>query len=332
VARKKLTVGFTYDAKADYVLGPDENRDKYAEFDSERTLTEIAGAIESGGHRVVRIGHVRSLLPRLLAGERWDIVFNIAEGVKGRNRESQVPLLLELFDIPYAGSDALTMGICQDKTVAKTLVRQHGLATPDFLEVSSADALNDFSLPFPVFVKPSEEGTSKGISGESVVRDRVALQHRTRWLIDTYHQPALIERFIAGQEFTVAVVGNDAPQVLPPVQVAINGVTDLGTEVYSHARVENDEIQYLCPSPAGKELDERLRALALGAYKALGCRDLSRIDLRVDEKGIPYFLECNPLPNLGHIDVFPLVAKAVGLTYEQIILRIFDHACARYGL
>lgn len=332
MTRKALTVGFTYDAKADYVLGPGDHPDKYAEFDSEQTLTEIAGAISSGGHHVVRIGHVKNLLPRLQAGERWDIVFNIAEGVKGRNRESQVPLLLELFDIPYTGSDALTMGICQDKTVAKTIVRQHGLATPDFREVTSIDDLANFDLPFPVFVKPGREGTSKGISGESVVRDIETLRQRTRLLLDAYRQPALVERFISGQEFTVAVVGNEPARVLPPVQVMIKGATDLGDEVYTHERVENDDIRYLCPARASKELDERLRSLALGAYKALGCRDLGRIDIRVDAEGTPYFLECNPLPNLGLIDVFPLVAKVTGVTYNEMILKILAAAGARYGI
>jgi len=332
VTHKKLKVGFTYDAKADYPLKPGDPIDKYAEFDSEQTLSEIAGALAGGGHEVTRIGHVRSLLPRVLKGERWDIVFNIAEGIKGRNRESQVPLILEMFNIPYTGSDALTMGLCQDKAVAKMVVREHGVPTPDFHEVFSAAELNRFNLRFPVFVKPSQEGTSKGISGESVVSDPAALRKRVQWLIATYHQPALVEEFIAGQEFTVAVIGNEAPEVLPPVQVAIKGNVELGNEVYTHERVENDEINYLCPSPVRQELDAKLKSLALGAYRALGCRDLSRIDIRVDMAGSPYFLECNPLPNLGHIDVFPLVAKALGLSYEEIVLKIFDYACRRYGL
>jgi D-alanine-D-alanine ligase len=119
---------------------------------------------------------------------------------------------------------------------------------------------------------------------------------------------------------------------LPPVQVAISGTVDLGNEVYTHARVENDEIRYLCPAPVDAALNDKLKNLALGAYRALGCRDLGRIDIRVDRAGTPYFLECNPLPNLGHIDVIPLVAQATGRTYEQIILQIFEHACARYGL
>jgi D-alanine-D-alanine ligase len=332
VTRKHLRVGFTYDAKADYPLKPGDQPDKYAEFDSEQTLSEIAGALASGGHTVDRIGHVRNLLPRVLGGERWDIVFNIAEGIRGRNRESQVPLILELYNIPYTGSDALTMGICQDKTVAKTLVREQGVATPAFFEAADAADLARCSLRFPLFVKPSEEGTSKGISGDSMVADRAALERRVREMIATYRQPALVEEFIAGQEFTVAVIGNGRAEVLPPVQVAISGTVDLGNEVYTHARVENDEIRYLCPAPVDAALNDKLKNLALGAYRALGCRDLGRIDIRVDRAGTPYFLECNPLPNLGHIDVFPLVAQATGRTYEQIILQIFEHACARYGL
>ncbi len=329
---KQLKIGFTYDAKADYELLPGEHPEKYAEFDSEATLSEITNALNSTGHEVVRIGHARNLLTRLHAGERWDIVFNIAEGVKGRNRESQVPAILELFNVPYIGSDALTMGVTLDKAVAKMVVGHHGIVTPKFVEVCSENDLNNFHLKFPVIVKPSEEGTSKGISEESVARDLKAMKKRALWTIDTYNQPALVEEFIIGQEFAVAVIGNAQPEVLEPVQIAIAGNVDLGEDLYTHERVENDDIRYLCPSSAKPELIGKLKEMAGAAYTALGCRDFSRIDFRVDTAGQPYFLECNPLPHLGLIDVFPLVAKVAGMTYEQIVCRILEHGCKRYGL
>jgi D-alanine-D-alanine ligase len=250
VPKKKLRVGFTYDAKADYTLQPGDKPDKFAEFDSEKTLSEIAGAIASAGHEVVRIGHVRNLNDRLVKGERWDIVFNIAEGLEGRNRESQVPMLLELYGIPYTGSDALTLGVALDKAVAKMVISHHGLATPKFLEVSSMDDLKNFNLRFPVFVKPSEEGTSKGIEAAAICRDFESMKKRAQHVLDTYCQPALVEEFVSGQEFTVAVIGNEEPLVLPPVQVAIKGNINLGDDFYTHERVENDEIRYLCPAPA----------------------------------------------------------------------------------
>ncbi|HAX61241.1 MAG TPA: hypothetical protein DCX95_01590 [Elusimicrobia bacterium] len=333
---KKLKIGFTYDAKADYKLLPGESPDKYAEFDSEETLSQIENALKSSGHNVERIGNASALLEKIAQGKRWDLVFNIAEGVKGRNRESQVPTILELFRLAYSGSDALTMGITLDKAVAKIMVSHAGVLTPEFLEIEKLSQLEEFEknfkLKYPVIVKPSEEGTSKGISPESVCRNFDEVKKITERLIYKYNQPALIEEFITGSEFTVAVIENDPPFVLPPVQIAIKGNTDLGEDFYTHQRVENDDIKYICPAEIPHPLEEKLKNISLSSYKALGIKDFGRIDIRVDEKGTPYFLECNPLPNLGLIDVFPLVAKAIGITYDQIILRILQSALKRNNL
>ncbi|MBI3291522.1 MAG: hypothetical protein HYZ73_01755 [Elusimicrobia bacterium] len=327
-----MRIGFTYDAKADYELRPGDLPDRFDEFDGGTTLQEIEEALRSEGHEVTRIGHVRNLLQRLTAGERWDIVFNIAEGLDGRNRESQIPMLLELFGQPFTASDALTMGMTLDKTIAKKIVSVHGVPTPRFLEVRRVDDLSQAALKFPAIVKPSEEGTSKGLSPESVVRTPKQLATRVGWVLDTYRQPALVEEFIVGQEFTVAVVGNDPPEALPPVQIAIAGQTDLGEEFYTHARVESNEIEYLCPAPISPAVDQQLRTIALQAFQALECRDVARIDIRMDRTGTPFFLECNPLPNLGQIDVFPKIARAIGQSYDSLILRILHAACKRYGL
>ncbi|MFA5779051.1 MAG: ATP-grasp domain-containing protein [Elusimicrobiota bacterium] len=333
---KKLKIGFTYDAKADYKLLPGDSPDKYAEFDSEETLSQIENALKSSGHNVERIGNASALLQKIAQGKSWDLVFNLAEGVKGRNRESQVPTILELFGIAYSGSDALTMGITLDKAVAKILVSHASVLTPEFLEIEKLPQLAEnekhFKLKYPVIVKPSEEGTSKGISPESVCRSFDEVKKITQRLIYKYNQPAIIEEFITGSEFTVAVIENDPPFVLPPVQIAIKGNTDLGEDFYTHQRVENDDIKYICPAEMPKVLEEKLKNLTLSSYKALGIKDFGRIDIRVDEKGNPYFLECNPLPNLGLIDVFPLVAKAIGITYDQIVVRILNAALKRYNL
>jgi len=327
-------VGFTYDAKADYKLPPGDDPDKYSEFDTEETISEIEGALRSGGYNVERIGNAKSLLKKISSGKKWDIVFNIAEGVSGRNRESQVPAILEMYGIPYTGSDALTMGITLDKAIAKMVLAYHGLSTPRFVEASSEKNLNNFKLKFPVIVKPSREGTSKGISSDSVATNLAGVKKRVKFIVEKYDQPALVEEFISGQEFTVAVIGNEPPEVLAPVQVSLNGKADLGDEFYTHTRAEvgNSEIEYICPSKAPKKLINDIKALAGEAYRALGCRDLGRIDIRVDRKGVPYFLECNPLPHLGGIDVFPLVAKAEGLDHNKIICRILKHGMKRYKL
>jgi D-alanine-D-alanine ligase len=329
---KKLKIGFTYDAKADYALAPGDPGDKYAEFDSDATISEITGALGSTGHEVVKIGHARNLLKRVAAGEKWDIVFNIAEGVSGRNRESQVPAILEMFGIPYTGSDALAMGISLDKTVAKILVDYHGLPTPKFIEAHDAGDLEALDLRFPVIVKPSEEGTSKGVTNDSVAHDKASAVKRAEYVLKEYRQPALIEEFIMGQEFTIGVIGNEDPEALPPLQVIIKGETELGDEIYTQARVVNDEIDYLCPSPAPAALQDKMKKAAVEAYKILECRDFARIDYRVDKSGTPYFIECNPLPHLGLVDAFPMYAKATGRTYEQIIIEILNHGLKRYNM
>lgn len=334
MAANKLKVGFTYDAKTDYKLCAGDDKDKYSEFDTEETLSEIEGALTSGGYRVERIGNAKSLLKKLLAGQKWDIVFNIAEGVSGRNRESQVPAILEMFGIAYTGSDALTMGLTLDKAVAKKILGYQHLSTPGFIEASAPADLQDFKLKFPVIVKPAREGTSKGISSDSIAHDAAAVKNKVKKIVEKYNQPALVEEFISGQEFTVAIIGTDEPEVLPPVQISLEGDTDLGDEFYTHTRAQlgSSEIEYICPSKAPTALLNRVEALALDSYKALGCRDLGRIDIRVDRKGMPYFLECNPLPHLGSVDVFPLVAKAMGITYEKLICRILEHGLKRYKI
>ena len=334
MAAGRLKIGFTYDAKADYKLSSGEEKDKYSEFDTEETLSEIESALESGGYRVERIGNAKSLLKKLLAGQKWDIVFNIAEGVSGRNRESQVPAILEMFDIPYTGSDALTMGLTLDKAAAKKILGYHKLSTPGFVEASTPADLKNLGLKFPVIVKPAREGTSKGISSDSVAKDVTGVEKRVKKIVEKYDQPALVEEFISGQEFTVAIIGTDGPEVLPPVQISLKGNTDLGDEFYTHSRaqLENSEIEYVCPSKAPTALLNRIEALALDSYKALGCRDLGRIDIRVDRKGTPYFIECNPLPHLGSVDVFPLVAKAMGITHDKLICRILEHGLKRYKI
>lgn len=327
-----MRIGFAYDAKADYPDDPN-NPEKYAEFDSEETISDIENALKSGGHEVIRIGKIQNLLERVfIQKEKFDIIFNICEGVDGRNRESQVPLVLELSGLPYSGSDALTMGITLDKAMAKRILSYHKLPTPRFIVVYSESDLENFSLPFPVIVKPLQEGSSKGLSDNSVVKDFSRLKEQIKWLIDTYHQPALVEEFIIGQEFTVAIIGNKKPVVLPPVQISILGKVDLGEDFYRHELLYSNVVAYVCPAQIEKKLEEKISKLALESYQILDCRDFGRIDLRVDQGGQPYFLECNPLPNLGRKDVFPLVSKAIGISYNEIVLRILHYAAQRYGI
>ncbi|MBI4355314.1 MAG: ATP-grasp domain-containing protein [Candidatus Omnitrophica bacterium] len=322
-------VGLAYNAKSEYVFQPGDPQDANAEFDHDDTIGVIEDAITAGGHTVVRIGNATALLEKL---DRLDvdIVFNIAEGYTGRNRESQVPIILEMMGIPYVGSDGLTQGLTLDKVMTKKILIAEGIPTPRFVEVSDVSALPaPWLLGFPVIVKPRHEGSSKGLTEESVARDEAHLRRQTDWVIRTYHQPALIEEFIPGQEFTVAIIGNNPPQALPVVQIEIEGRLDLGDRFYTNARIRSG-LEYRCPARIPESLARRITELALRTYRAVECRDFGRVDLRVNPAGEPFVLELNPLPSLSTEDVFMVVAKELGITYEAMIHRVLDAACARY--
>lgn len=326
------TVGFTYDLKSDHSARKGLTDDAYAEFDVEDTVGAVAEAMESGGHKVVRIGHARNLLKRI-GGLRVDIVFNICEGLGGRNRESEVAVILDLFKVPFVGSDGLTLGLSLDKVMAKKAFVCDGVPTPKYFIADKKTGLSQMgSMKFPLIVKPRHEGSSMGISDDSIVLDKKSLKARIGSVVDLYRQSALVEEFIRGSEFTVLVIGNQTPQALPPVQIKIAGNLDAGDLVYTSRRLTGTEIEYVCPASISKSLDKKLRAVAIKAYQALDCRDFGRVDFRVDAKGRPYVLEINPLPSLSIEDVFPLVAEASGITYNQLILKIVDIALIRNGL
>jgi D-alanine-D-alanine ligase len=244
-----------------------------------------------------------------------------------------VPILLDLYKIPFVGSDGLTLGLTLDKAMTKKIFISEGLPTPKyFVATHETNLANLDSMKFPFIVKPRHEGTSKGISDDSVVFERGTLAARARYIFDSYKQPALVEEFIAGREFTVLVIGNNPPVALAPVQVKICGKEDLGNLVYTSRRVSSTDIEYVCPPDISERLAEQMKAYAVRAYQAVECRDFGRVDFRVDASDNLYMLEVNPLPSLSTEDVFPLVAKASHMTYEQLVLKIIDFALERYGL
>lgn len=325
-------IGFTYDLKSDYEKKASLPDDALAEFDREETIAEIEAAIASGGHEVVRIGHVRNLLSRVNDLD-VDIVFNICEGFGGRSRESEVPMILELYNIPFVGSDALALGLTLDKVMAKKVFQNDGVPTPKYFMADSMTIPAHWdSMKFPFIVKPRHEGSSKGISDDSIVSDRNSLKKQVKSIWDLYRQPALVEEFIYGGEFTVLVIGNRKPLALPPVQISIAGHLEAGDLVYTSRRLEGTDIEYICPPKISKALEKKLCQISIQAYQSLECRDFGRVDLRVDKKGRPYVLEINPLPSLSTEDVFPLVARAAGMTYNQLVLKIIDIGLKRYGL
>ncbi len=326
------TVGLTYDLKTDYEFKKDDPPDANAEFDHPSTIKVIASAIEACGFEVKKIGNVSSLLEKIGSLD-VDIVFNISEGLSGRNRESQVPILLEMAGIPFVGADALTLSLTLDKFMAKKIFIAEGIPTPRFFEVKTPEALlNTNHFKFPLIVKPRFEGSSKGLSEDSRVENTQDLKKQVEYIINTYKQPALIEEFISGQEFTVAIVGNDPPEAMPVVQIKIDGRLKLNDKFYTFARIQSDRLEYICPARINNDLKEKILDLALKTYLAVECRDLGRVDFRVDNAGNPYILEINPLPSLSTEDVFMVVAKEIGISYEEIIGRILNSALKRHNL
>ena len=324
-------VGMTYNVKSEFALKPSDPPDLNAELDHEETVAHIEKALTEGGHTVVRIGNARRLLEQM--GRRdVDIVFNIAEGYEGRNRESQVPILLEMMRIPFVGADGLTLGLTLDKVLTKKVLIAEGIPTPRYLEVSDSEKLWQVELNYPIIVKLRCEGSSKGLSEKSLVNTPQELQRQVRWLAETYqHASIFIEEFIEGQEFTVAIIGNESPEVYPVVQIALDGQTDLGRKFFTFAYLRAGS-DYICPAPISEPQARLMQELALRTYQAVDCRDFGRVDFRVDRHGHPYVLEINPLPSLSTEDVFNFVAKTRGMTHGQIINRILDAALIRTGL
>ncbi|HLF19025.1 MAG TPA: ATP-grasp domain-containing protein [Candidatus Omnitrophota bacterium] len=328
----KKVIGLTYNLKTDWKVGEGDPKDASAEFDKPETIDRVVRVLEKAGFVVKRIGDVDALLKQLDKLD-VDLVFNLCEGKKGRNREAEVPVLLEMKGVPFVGSDGLTMGITLDKVVAKQVFIAEGIPTPKYFVVNDGDDAQKLNkIGFPLIVKTSREGSSKGISKDSKVTDLESLKKRAQFINETYDQPALVEEFIRGMECTVAVIGNNPPQVMPIVQTTIDGKFQLGEEFYTNARIYSDAIKYVCPARFSDRLIKRIEDIAARAYKAVGCRDFARIDFRIDEKENPYVLEINPLPSLDYEDAFNIFPQVIGSSYDEMIVKIINFALERYGL
>ncbi|MBI5416217.1 MAG: ATP-grasp domain-containing protein [Candidatus Omnitrophica bacterium] len=325
-------IGLTYDLKADWVGKPGDPPDINAELDKPQTIERVVQAFESAGHQVKKIGNLKNLLSRL-DHLGVDIVFNICEGTSGRNRESQVPLLLEWKGIPYVGSDALTLGITLDKAVAKKMFMSEGIPTARFFAAAATEGLEKLNtIGYPLIVKTIHEGSSKGISRDSRVENLEALKRQVHLINTVYKQPALVEEFICGTEFTVAVLGNNPAQAMPVVQVSIDGDVNLGDEFYTFERISSSNLRYVCPAKISDGLTRQIQEIAVRAYTCVGCRDFGRVDFRVDTKGNPYVLEINPLPSLDPQDSFNIFPQVLGSTYDATLNKVLDFALQRYGL
>jgi D-alanine-D-alanine ligase len=327
-----MRIGLSYDLKG-AVAGHLAVEDALEEYDSPETVAMISAALESSGHTVVRLGGGTHFLDNIRR-ENVDIVFNIAEG-RGtyRSREAQVPAILEMLDIPYTGSDPLTLAVCLDKPLTKRLVAAEGVSTPGWLVVTSEPELYETpwgKLKFPVIIKPAAEGSSKGIRLTSLASDFRQAEAEVRRVLDAYRQPVMVEEFIDGDEVTVGMVGNSPPRIVGMMRVVPK--KPVAHFVYS-LEVKRDYVNlvdYECPARLPQVTLDRMQRFALAAFKTLGCRDFSRIDFRVSHDGTPYFIEINPLPGLGSYSDLVIMALMLGWKYEALIGSVLDAAIERY--
>jgi D-alanine-D-alanine ligase len=319
---------------ADTGILPLPGDDHDEEFDSPETVAAIAEALQSLGHEVELLGYGEPLLARLLNGPRPDLVWNFAEGHgSGRSREARVPAVLEMLDIPYTGSDPLTLAATLDKACAKRLVASHGVPTPKwFLYEGDAASLDVAAaqLAYPVFVKPAYEGSSKGILNSSILYDLDELRAALEQLFEFYRQPVLVEEFIDGDELTVGCVGNGVPEVLGIMRVMPRTAGEKPF-VYS-LEVKRDwqrQVRYECPALLSVADTAAVNAATISAWQALGCRDLGRFDFRL-RGGVPYFLETNPLPGLSPTSGdLVLLVRELGIGHPELIERILNATLLR---
>jgi D-alanine-D-alanine ligase len=325
-----MRVGLTYDLRSEYLaLGYSE--DETAEFDRDETVQALEASIRRLGHTTERIGNVFRLTEALARGSRWELVFNIAEGMRGIGREAQVPALLDAYGIPYTFSDPLVMSLTLHKGLTKRVVRDAGIPTIDFFLVEHPrDAAAPPFAP-PYFIKPVAEGTGKGITARSVVRKREDLPSACEGLLATYRQAVLVERFLPGREFTVGIAGTgDQAQVLGTMEVLLLSAAEKA--VYSYHNKENSEdlVRYRFTRGADDPLTAAVEAIALRAWRVLGCRDGGRLDVRCDRRGRPQFMEVNPLAGLHpeHSDL-PIICSLAGISFDRLIALIMESAGRR---
>jgi D-alanine-D-alanine ligase len=330
VNHRPLRIGLTYDLRSEYLaLGYSE--DETAEFDRDETIQGIESALQRLGHETDRIGHVKRLVERLAQGHRWELVFNIAEGLNGIGREAQVPALLDAYGIAYTFSDPLVMSLTLHKGMTKRVIRDAGIPTCAFATVASPQEAVDIGFAPPYFIKPVAEGTGKGVSSRSIIRRRRDLPNACAALLNAYRQPVLIERFLPGREFTVGITGTaERARVLGTMEVLLLPTAEPG--VYSYHNKENFEelVRYRLMRPDEDPLIAAVEDIALRAWRTLGCRDAGRLDLRCDAKSRPQFMEVNPLAGLHpqHSDL-PIIASLVGVGFESLVAQIVESASER---
>lgn len=336
-----MHIGLAYNQKPDPSSSSEEppsTSDVFAEWDEPATIDAVAQALGLFGE-VVRLEAVASF-PEQLARARPDLVFNMAEGLRGVNRESHVPAMCEFFDIPYTGSDPLTLALALHKGRTKEILTHHGVPTARFVQIGDASELGEVALPYPLFVKPVAEGSGKGIYVNNLCTSPRQLRERVFFLLEEYRQPVLVETYLPGREFTVAVLGNgDAARCLPIVGFDFTTLPAGAPPIYGFEAkwiwdtAEHQLDIYQCPASIPRPLAREIERVSLAAYRALGCRDWCRIDVRLDAHDVPNVVELNPLPGIlpdpKLNSCFPKAARAAGYSYDEMIQEVVRVAWRR---
>lgn len=323
-----MKVGITYDLKDDYIKMGFSEEDA-AEFDSIETIDGLDNALRSLGYETERIGSAKNLAVQLVAGKRWDIVFNIAEGVRGIGREAQVPAFLDTYDIPYVFSDPMVLALSLHKGMTKRVVRDGGIPTPKFHVVENEKSIDEVDLKYPLFAKPVSEGTGKGIDAASKITGKNQLREVCISLLKKHNQPVLVEEYLPGREFTVGIVGTGTEaKVVGVIEVLSRKGAEQNAYSLYNKKHYKEIIEYV--PPKDMEMYNRCSQTALKAWNILGCRDGGRIDLRNDSEDIPNFIEVNPLAGLNLIDSdLPILCRLHGIEYKELIRMIMNSAVKR---
>ncbi|MGA1867329.1 MAG: D-alanine--D-alanine ligase family protein [bacterium] len=325
-----MIIGITYDAREDY-LAAGYSLEETAEFDKSDTIEAIDTVLYNCGLETDRIGNIGNLIVRLAKGDRWDLVFNIAEGLHGFGREAQVPCILDAYEIPYTFSDPLVLSLTLHKGMCKRVIRDLGLLTPDFAVINSEDDIHKVTLSYPLFAKPIAEGTGKGVTPTSKIQDHQQLHAVCKNLLAHYNQPVLVETYLSGREFTVGIIGTGKEaQCLGVMEVFLKDNAECKFYTYFNKENYNDYVEYRLAYDA---MAAKAKEISLAAWCNLGCRDAGRVDLRSDEKGALHILEINPLAGLNptHSDL-SILSRLAGIEYEELISMIIQSAFLRVDL
>lgn len=325
-----MKIGITYDLRDDYIAAG-YSETETAEFDRPDTVASIDSALQLLGHDTDRIGNVWQLTTRLAAGDRWDLVFNICEGLYGIGREAQVPALLDAFEIPYTFSDPAVLAVSLHKGFTKSVVAEAGVPTPRFMVVENLSQLDLLTIGFPLFAKPVAEGTGKGINSRSIITSHAQLETVCHWLLEEFKQPVLVEEYLPGRELTVGILGTGpAARVLGTMEITLLPNAEQGVYSYTNKEYSEELCTYRLVRPEDDYEVRQAEQVALQAWTALGCRDGGRIDLRSNAWNQPCFLEANPLAGLHptHSDL-PMIGMFQGMSYTELLGEIVRSASVR---